>query len=457
MVVGAGVNMLTGQTTTQVFSKLQTTTTSSPSLSQQQVCIQTSDDYASLLDVTGAAEGQAWTEGGQVTVSASTSFLREQKFNAQSLSFICHKSVTTVSELPSASTLETLQLPADVSSRIIKDPQGFLNAYGTHFIAGFVYGGSFVGSIQIEAVSESDLQTIKATFATEINDFDIGKAKIDASFKQNLQSAAQTHQYTINTGANGVNPPVYDDSTVDNIQDYMDNHFVTDLGTGVPLMAVCYPGESLPCVMNLPGYTSGTLSPAIDLGALNMLRNEYRRLSYAVQTAVYMQNNNIFVSPASAKALQADLAALYQVQGQIAQLDFSDLQKLDQNSVQQYLVSVQYLNDLNEIASSRAAVSWTLQLDGAFTPNTQGDPGRSQTGQTIASPTSAGTPTFVVDANHGDGQLSVGFLYQLIPVATGQQPPTALQDQVQLTAYMKFNNDVYQGTPRPRASVRSAE
>ncbi len=253
----------------------------------------------------------------------------------------------------------------------------------------------------------------------------------------------------------GVDPPTFSAGNIDTMQQYVDGTvpppntgFVTQLGDGVRTIAVCQPWESLSCVTSLPGYKAGSLSPAIDQGVLQTLRNEYRRLDYAVQTALAMQdiNNNIFVSPGSAQALQNDITALYEAQAKIQALGFSDLQQLDQNSVQQYLVSTQYLSDLNQIASGRAEVGWIVQLDGAFKPNTQADPNLSKTGSNVVYPTSDGTPTIVMQANHSDGTISVGFVYQFIPVATGQQPPTKLQDQVQLMSYIKFNDDVYQGS-----------
>ena len=48
---GMGVNLLTGQVTTLVFPTLTTVVNSSPSFTEQEDCIQTSQDYASLVEV----------------------------------------------------------------------------------------------------------------------------------------------------------------------------------------------------------------------------------------------------------------------------------------------------------------------------------------------------------------------------------------------------------------------
>jgi hypothetical protein len=443
---GMGVNLVTGQVTTLVFPTLPTVVNSSPSFTEQEDCIQTSQDYASLIEVTGDAEGQAWTEGGEVTVNASTAFLRQLNYTAQALGFVCYRSSTTVSDLPTTATINGLQLPATVSDRILNDPEGFLADYGTHFIAGFVNGGSFIGSVQVQATSESELQSIQATLGVQIKEFDAGSGRIDSSFVQNLQEAAQTHKVSIKTGGNGVNPPQYDPSTVENMQDYMDNQFVTDLGTGVPLVAVCFPWEALPCVMNLPGYVPGTLSPAIDQGVLSTLRNEYRRLDYAASTAENMQENNIFVSDASAQTLQSDLVAVNEAQSRIENLTFAELQTLNQSDITPYLASTQYLADLAAIAAGRAEIAWSLGLDGAFTPNTQSDPGAIATGSVLASP-GIDTMTTVLQAQHGDGALTCGFVYSFVPVPVGSQPPSGLQNQVELVAQMTWGKHKYTGTP----------
>lgn len=447
MNVGMGVNLVTGTATTQVFPNIPTTTKPYPNFVNPTKCIQTSDDYVSVLDTSAKIEGQAWTEEGKVSLNTSAAYLRKQHINAQTLTFVIYKGSTTVSEVPSSEAVAALKLPDGIGDRILSDPQGFLEHYGTHFIAGFVYGGSFIGTITIEAMSEQDMQRIKTTFSTEINEFGTGNAKIDGSFNDKVQSNQNTYQITADRNGIGVNPPKFDASSILQMQDYVDNQFVEELGTGVQIQAVCYPWEMLPCVMNLPGYQAGTLSPQIDTGVIKTLQNEYRRLEYAAETAMYMQANTVFVSQASAQTLQNDFNAVNEALGKIEELTFSDLQKLDQNSEQQYVVSTRYLDDLNQIARGRAEVDWTVQLDGAFTPNTQSDPGTVKTGAIVVFPTSDSTMNSVIQSNHGDGTLACGFIYQYVPVSTGKQPPSGLQNQVQLMASLKWNGKVSNGTP----------
>jgi hypothetical protein len=443
---GMGVNLVNGQTTALVFPSLLTAITPNPSFIGHEVCIETAQSYSDLIEVTGSVEGQAWTDGGEVTVNASAKFLRSEKYNAQALGFVCYKSSTTISELPTAETLNALQLPAGLGERIVDDPAGFLEECGTHVIIGFLSGGSFIGSVQVRATSESDMQLIQSHLSVQVKEFTEGSGKIDASFTQNLQEIAQTHVVSINTSGVGVNPPQFDPSTIQNMQDYIDNNFVTDLGTGVQLIAVCSPWEALPCVLSLPKFVPGSLSPAIDQGVLLTLRTEYRNLEYAAQTATSMQDTQSFVSPGSAAALQNDLQAIYEAQGRIDGLTFVELQSLNASDVGAYVVSTQYLTDLESIANGRAVVDWSLSLDGAFTPNTQSDPGSTLTGSTVVYPQINGTATTVLGADHGDGTLECGFQYRVLPVPVGSQPPTGLQNQVELLAHLQWGKDAYAGS-----------
>lgn len=444
---GMGVNLVNGQTTALVFPSLPTAVTPNPSFTAPEVCIETAQGYSDLIEASGSVEGQAWTEGGEVTVNATAKFLRSEKYNAQALGFVCYKSSTTIAELPTAETLGALQLPTGLGARIVSDPAGFLAEYGTHVIIGFLRGGSFVGSVQVRATSESDMQLIQSELSVQVKEFTEGSGRVDASFTQNLQEIAQTHVVSINTSGVGVNPPVFDPSNIQDMQDYIDNHFVTELGTGVHLVAVCSPWEALPCVLNLPNFVPGSLSPAIDQGVLRTLRTEYRNLEYAAQTATSMQGTQSFVSPGSAAALQTDLQGVFEAQGRIDDLTFAELQSLNAGDVGAYVVSTQYLTDLQAIANGRAVVDWSLSLDGAFNPSTQSDPGGTLTGSTVVFPQLDGTVTTVLGSDHGDGTLDCGFQYRVLPVPVGSQPPTGLQNQVELLAHLQWGKDAYTGAP----------
>ena len=108
-------------------------------------------------------------------------------------------------------------------------------------------------------------------------------------------------------------------------------------------------------------------------------------------------------------------------------------------------MSAQYLSDLQAIANGRAVIDWSLSLDGAFTPNTQSDPGSTLTGSVVAFPQVDGTATTVLAADHVDGTLYCGFQYQAVPVPVGTQPPTGLQNQVELLAHLQWGKDPYNG------------
>ena len=459
MYLGMGVNMVDGNSTSTVFKEFPATKSPQSNFNLYSACVQTAENYSSAVEALGGAEGQAWTEGGQVSVSTSAHFLRSLKVSQQSLTFLSYKMSTTQLEAPDSAALAALVLPPGVATQIVKDPEGFLAEYGTHVITQFIYGGSFLASMMVEASSQAELTEVATALSASVKDFE-ASGKVDASFMSNLASVAQSHKTTVQCTGNGVNPPSFEPTNVDAIQDYIDgtgqyqsNGFVDQLGGGTKIVAVCEPWENLQCVTQLEGYKSGSLSPSVDLGILDNLRYEYQRLDYALQTAKSMQATNCFVGSASANALSDDVTGVINAQGKIEGLQFADLQQLSSTSLGQYIAATGYLTDLSAIASGRAGVAWTYGLDDAFKPNTQSAPNKSISGSTAtAFPVTDGSAHTVATANHEDGTINLGYVYEYVTVPPGQPAPSSLQEQVQLQGHIEFvhtggSKDVYVGDP----------
>jgi hypothetical protein len=443
LLIGTGINMVTGEAVATALTTLKATKTSYPAGGPISTnCIQTEQTYSDLIDVLVSAEGSAWTEDGKFSVGASAQYIYSENFSEQTLAFTMYRYSIVEKEFPTDAQFAALQLPPAMAAQILNNPDDFLTAYGTHVVVGFLYGGAILCGVKVECVSVQDMTTVKAAFNLSINEFGEGNGSLDSNFQANLKSYQSSYTFTALANPVGVTPPTFDISDVSAMDDYINNQFEEQLSTGgIAMIAICYPWEMLPCVKNLPNYKQGSLSPAIDPTVIPTLKDEYRLASYGLTTAKSMDSNACFVGQTARTALEADKVALYAAQGNIGNLTFTQLQALNAATVTQYVVSEAYIVDLQEIAAGRAAVTWWAFLDSTFTPGNGALPGPTPPDSYF--PTPDQTPQYVQSSNHGGPEAQLGFAYQL----NQAKPGTQLQDLAQLTGVFNAWGTLFWGTP----------
>jgi hypothetical protein len=243
-----------------------------------------------------------------------------------------------------------------------------------------------------------------------------------------------SQQIQINTVVNrgNVNPPAFTIHDLQAMNDYVDKQFETDLGVGEPLTALCYPWEALPCVQNLSGFTAGSLSPTVDLGVVQTLRDEYQQLQCVLDTAQTMAGNHSYIGQGAAEDLENDKQALFEASGRIYNLTLAQICALTAASVKDYVVADKYATDLQQIANGRTHVTWSYGLD-----TSSWTPGGYVAEQTaVINPTTNATPQVLLQSEHnGEGQGQLGVIYQIVPSKSLNSP---ISSQVQLQAAFAF-------------------
>ena len=440
MLAGMGVNMMTGETTTQALT-IATTASPSEGFNATSMCIQTAQDYSDVLKLLAQAEGSAWTEDGDVSISANASYLSSANLNTQSLALLLYRSCTTTQYLPTAPQLNAVDLPSVMAQAIVNSPSDFLTEYGTHVIVGFIYGGSYLAGIKATTVSAQDMNRIQSAFSAALNAFELGNGQLDASLQSSIDASGTMCSCTTLSSGIGVAGQTFSASNVQAIQEYMDSGFMTELGDGIAVTAVCYPWEMLPCVANLTGYVPGSLSPGIYEGALTILNQEYQQLSYGIQTAEAMQQNNCCVGPQAAADLENDLTTMASAQATIGALTFTQLQTMTAATAATCVVSPGCINDLTQIANGRTTLNWYISLDGGFTPNSASSTINGST--SMAVPTSAPVVQTIMTSSHGTGTATLGYVYRFANTAPGTQ----LQSQVALESSFSFGGTTNTSAP----------
>jgi hypothetical protein len=173
------------------------------------------------------------------SLSASGDFLLSTNVNETYLSLEVDSTARTRIELLDLGH-SSPQLDPNAAALLKQDPAGFLNRYGTHFIGGFIYGGYFVGTLNIATNSIS----LKAQLASDCREtINLWLASVSATnqFKANL-SATQV-QYEVDAKATFIGQPVTANITDPDAMLAEVNNFASDLeaqpNQGIRLIAVC--------------------------------------------------------------------------------------------------------------------------------------------------------------------------------------------------------------------------
>lgn len=137
-----------------------------------------------------SAEGGGWG----VSVSLGISFMRTSTMSSKSVSFLVGQSSTVYSN--QIDNIQGLQLTWTAKSLLQADPKLFLDSYGTHFISGVVYGGSFMGSVTLWEKSTSESSSLD-TFAK----FDAQTIFFHANASEDFGKSMSSNAYHLDTFA----------------------------------------------------------------------------------------------------------------------------------------------------------------------------------------------------------------------------------------------------------------
>ena len=414
---GCGVNTLTGDPAPAVLLNVIPKSGSlGPGQLPQLKNIENSDSYVSFLNVAANAEGSGWGDWGEATVKTSASFLRSQQINQHSVAFMCNSVVQTAIEALPGSAYSAITLMDGMAELIVQNPAKFLDQYGTHFIGAFTYGGSFTGSIKVQAISSRDFQDIQAKLNGSVVTVD-GAGSFSSTFQSTLQGFNGNHDVEAFALVNGDVRPFTVDNAAQMQQQMEDLGQNLPNGTGGRVTAICYPWESVEAITSLPNFVRGSLTPTVDTDAISELQDEHNRIAYALATAQTMLDNSDYAGPSAQQQVNQIQATLQAAKGAIVEMNvetLSTISSLDppppgMTQVSNYLVAESLLQDLSNIAGRKSTINYYYFLDDAFKSNTGG-----VSDSVVIFPTTEPQQLqSVVTASHGDGNAVAGFYFWL--------------------------------------------
>src|SRR6266487_499417 len=330
--LGWGVNVATGALGAFAVKGIQTNTWNDFREDRNIRIFSSSSD---IEDAVGRfTHTQAFVLGA--SLSASADFLFSTSVNDLSLSIEADTTVQT--RIEAINLGHTPQLDTDALNLLKRDPAGFINRYGTHFIGGFIYGGYFTGAINLRSHSVADRAHLTADLQKSINLWHAG-ASTTSQFKADLASTHVQYELEARAEISG-RPATTNISDPDALIAEVDT-YASQLATsqGNRVIAVCYTWDLLPEVVQvlngLPQDKRKLFQPSIQPDVVQSLARELASLNYLANTvkALSAAGGQTTTQTTVLNQSSGDInAAITKIKG----LSIDGLAKLDVNSVKQF-------------------------------------------------------------------------------------------------------------------------
>lgn len=396
--LGQGVDLISGQA--RAFGATIPTARNQHSLnnaitSTQIVASQT--DYSSLVNAVVQVQGATLTG----SFSAGASLLQQSQMSASSFSLVIGATVQTrIDTLIDPSVL----VLSDEAAAVLRNqgPAAFQAQYGTHVIGGFIYGGEYFASININFRSIAEQEAFSATASASISD-GLAHGSVSARLSQALSSSQSNYSlnsYVMQSG----NIQHLDSADADSLISAC-GAFVTAIQAsgdgGRRVVALGYPWSAVSQVRKIL-QDLGQLH-ALDIGVAqevaNLLRTEMAALDYLTHSLAALATNT------TVPAVVNTLAARYgsrasNAQQRIASLQLAQASAMDINAATGLRQSPTLSQVVNILATGKIPLQWSYALDGAFT-------GPILDGSGNWSAQLSGDPQWIVAIPHGNtGQVA---------------------------------------------------
>jgi hypothetical protein len=363
-IFGSGINCISGRAVTAPAALSGVTAGGYEDRSFDErhlLVVQDSQSYASLLQTaaTLSASGLTWS------ASASMSFLRDQTGSETSISFVglrVHRSQLRVANMSNATVSEAVI--ADLQTL---GPLGFADKYGTHYVKGVLYGGSFAGRLKILTSSSTEKTNVAAAVHGSISGFGVS-GSVDASFSSQVSNASNSASTTVDLTTVGDGDSSHA-STLDQMIAAWNNFSLVPNAsagtTGDAIAFVCGTWDEIPAIqtalntMNQPNALQyETLQPN-----LNALAAEYGELSYIQNSCTDLLAHGNLALPAYTTLLTQIANVCGNHRARITALTMSQLASADLNAL---TVSPRLAGLVANISTGLAYVEFRWSLDGAF-------------------------------------------------------------------------------------------
>ena len=363
--LGLGIEPITGQSFQPLATNLPLNEKTSFVEKRDYSLLSSVDEYSKVVDsvIHGSVSGIGWS------VSADVEYLNSSSISDTSLSFVISSRVTTkTSELDDEQSKGVKIDPAALEL-LAQDVERFQELYGTHFVAGFIYGGSFLGQVNINTHTSKQKESLKAAMHASISSFLSGG--LDASFQKDLNNYRSDYSVKASGAVDGA-AETYEVGNIASMQAAL-NSFAGDLknskSEGRQLTAICYSWDRLPAIRDA---LKGREFRFVDSGVVEQLTEEVRKLDYLKANVTNMIDNKCYVGSTQKNKLDSLKHGIGKAREKVQNLSLKELLNLNTDDVEKhYQVADQIEDELDTIAQGHCTLNWQVSLDGAFDPVNQ--------------------------------------------------------------------------------------
>ena len=370
--LGLGINCFTGRpvTSPSAISGAKPGELIDKSYAQShKLVVQDASTYSNMLSTAASmsASGLSWS------ASASVSYLRDRAGSETSISLIalCDKQ----------SSMRAVDISGATVSQDALDylkqhgPAAFADRYGTHYIAGLLYGGSFAGRLKITTETSEARDSVAAAVHGDLNGFGVS-GSVSASFTQTVTSTSSSATMDVSNTATGgayfVQP-----SDLPSLISACDNFTLADNpGAGCKgdvIALVCSGWDDFPAIQDALNHLNPPQTNAFEYAAvqskLTTLSSEFANLSYIANSCQDLKNQGRLGIPVYQTLLDQIAGVCDAHRTTIQNLSMSAVGSIDLDN---YVISGRLDPLLGNVATGQVLIEVGWSLDGAFQGETNG-------------------------------------------------------------------------------------
>lgn len=395
---GQGIDLITGQS--RAFAAAVPSSRNQHALNNATTSTQivaSQDDYSSLVDAVVQVQGSTLTG----SFSAGASLLVQSQMSESSFSLVIGATVQTrIDAVFDPSVLTLTEAAAAVLQN--QGPTAFQNQYGTHVIAGFIYGGEYFATINIAFQSVAEQEAFSASASASISE-GLARGSVSAQISQALASSQSEYSLNSYVSQSG-NIQHLNSADADSLISAC-SAFTTSIQApgdgGRRMVALGYPWSAISQVRQIL-QAQGQLH-ALDISVAqevaDVLRKEMAALDYLSRTAATLSTNSA-LAPAIAMLASRYGSRISSAQQRIAGLQLSQVSAMDLSAATSLCQSPTLRQALAVLAQNKVPLQWSYALDGAFT-------GPILNGTGSFSAALSGDPQWIRGVPHGNnGQVA---------------------------------------------------
>ncbi len=333
--------------------------------------------------------------GFGASASATVKYLSEKEFNELTIFLVTGHTIIKAIERQPYDKWDDLVLSDEALTVLQRSAKEFIEAYGTHFISGFIRGGGFLGCVNIRARSQSEKTQIEAEMKASINAFG-AQGDIANTYKRDVSQLKVECHKVADSIEQGAMSQTYPAADITKMIEARDNHWkeLRDAKTTPRMVALCTQYRALKQVQSLregqllhkdretgrwtvTQLTKDEIPADIELlwqestdEVIDLLFGEYEALKYMKSTTSTVLANKQYIGPSRKQTLEDINKIAITGLDTFQNLPFEKFSELTPQKIWKsgLLVSKQWLPKL-ELATdtNKLTLEWTIWVPAEYT------------------------------------------------------------------------------------------